>query len=359
MTDDTFRLGGPERFARAIVEPTRPRVVVDAIAGEPDRLEAGWLLLGRDVELGDGHRVDLLALDSERRLVVVCVEDGSPALGLADALECHRRVELQAPLLGQVISSIARPGIGPIAKTTPRLVFLTGRDTRYLETLVEVGGAPPIEAFRYRLFRVGDRQALHLDANPHRTSPGETSRPNGEYHATPDPAPETGPPRPGAVAGPEPSASRRERLLADARTRILNLSADITTLEADEGLTFRYRGTELARFATHEDGLRVTSPSHPAGRVVLGRSDLEEALHGVIESFFALYTHGASKKPDAASIPANEPAPELGSRSAPADATSEIFESMGREPSIRPMPGPLPLTPEELDAFLEEDEPLP
>ena len=240
--------------------------ILDAIAEDPSLVEPGWTILARDVRAGDGPNLPLVALDERQRPVLVTVQTaGDPAPLLASAIDGFERLQGHWPLLRQALS---RSGSTELSDEVPRVVLLAHSfSDAFRRACTRINGIP-ITLLHYRALGVGDRVALLVESAE---GPG---------------TPHSG----GGPARPAEADTRTARLLADARSRLLNLSPEITASEAPTGVSFRYRGHDLVGFERTADGIRVVTSREPTGRKVIGRSDLEEALHGVIEEFFALYT---------------------------------------------------------------------
>ncbi len=353
MIDDSRMNSTRSPLRDALHEALDRTELLDAIADRPERLEAGLSILARDVEAAAGAEIPLLATDIDGRLAAVWAADGPVSTTtLAEALATARRLHEHLPMLRKILASAARSSVPPIETDRLRVLFVAPSIDDEARDLATIVASPVVEFVRARIVRIGDTRALCLDHEHASSTDVELEASHGAE----------------TTNGGDRSRAHRQRLLADARTRILNLSPEISALEARGGLVFRYRGRDLASFANEGDGLRLLSPRLPEGRRILGRSDLEDGLHAVIEEFFALYaiqpTRGTTRleppKPptDRTETPSPPDAVPGDSIDEPDDESPTL--ETNRPPEANPMPGlrTAPLSREEIEEFLrnEDDE---
>lgn len=367
MIDDS-RVNSTRPPLRDAVHETLDRAeLLDALADRPERLEAGLTILARDVEGSGAAVIPLLATDADGHLTAVWAAD-EPVGGatLADALATARRLLESLPMLRKILASAARSSIPPLETDRVRLVYVAPSFRDEARQLATIVSSPSVEFVHACVLRVGDTRALCLEparegshagdgSDADRIAPsGRDSRDESSPRATSDAE---------ASNGGSDSRAHRRRLLADARTRILNLSPEISALEARGGLVFRYRGRELASFTNEGDGLRLLSPRLPDGRRILGRSDLEDGLHAVIEEFFALYAIQPKRgQPSAAETTATDPAADR-DPAPKSDADAQRDDTPTDDAprtAVPPLSGlrTAPLSREEIEEFLrhEDDE---
>jgi len=272
--------------------------VLSSVSLEPEQLEPGLRLLGRSVDLGGGMRAPLLFRDAQGCPLVVLAAPNDDALLLFRVVESFRRLRSQMPVFRALALDAAE---GRHEDARPRVAVLAPCDTTLAERAERLALLAPIPATLYACQRLRLDEGRELVAI--RIAGGDP--------------PET---------GRDPVDDRVTRLAADARARILRLGPEVVATEDHDGTRFEYRGRELARLVHTERGLRVITPRQPEGQLALGRTDLDGALHAVIEEFFALY----------------------------ARAGSEV--AGGGPASAAPGVGPATLTREEIDEFLKPDD---
>jgi hypothetical protein len=324
MIADTPRVPSGDLPRKATPVAISGRELWEAVAADPGLLEEGLAVVARRVPLGS-FEVPMLATDADERPVLVL----GPERPGEDLLPRIVDVFLAFQSLRPTLEKVA-PDSWRLDDAPPRLLVLQPADGPLLENRIALLRGIPARVLRYRGIAIGDRRGLWVEAS--------------EAPSFPSP--------------PRPSLGRRrsevaDRLVDDARERILGLSPEVRAVEDRDGLRFHLGDCEIARVRRRCDGITVQAspegPEHP----VLGRTDLDAALHGVIERFFEAFASG--HRPDPSEAEGGKERPARGDAAAFGPLPSQAGGIL--DPSDLPFSGieSAPLTHEEIEEFLRSE----